>query len=373
MYKKTSAIITLLTILATYFITLSPLHAAIATRSKSFKTSAEAENYLNTHFNNGCALYNEKKWKDAAGEFERVVFFCSNQPLAAQAYFYLGVCFFEMKEYDFANTAFSNYLKACEQPEFFEQVIYYKFWIAEYFKSGGKKHYLGLRYCPKWGCGKEMAITIYDEIITTVPNHNLAVASLFSKANLQHSQQEYRDTIETYQTLIRRFPKNELTPQAYLNIAKTYCELSRLEFQNPDLLALAELNVRKFKEDFPRDERVETAEGYVQRIKENYAKGLCDIGRFYERTKNPNSAAIYYQSSVEEFPETDISSYCRYRLNNIELDEELRETIEMISSTPPEQNVDAVTLDLEPTTNSENMDADLPTQESEEDSGEPLP
>jgi hypothetical protein len=124
----------------------------------------------------------------------------------------------------------------------------------------------------------------------------------------------FRDAVDTYQMLIKRFPKNELTPDCYLKIAESFCQQSLYEFQNPDILALAELNVRKFKEEFPRDEKTETADGYVCRIKEMYAKGLCDVGLFYERMGQPEAAIIYYQSSIEEFPDTNVAKYCRRRL-----------------------------------------------------------
>jgi hypothetical protein len=125
---------------------------------------------------------------------------------------------------------------------------------------------------------------------------------------------EYRDCVEAYQTIIRRFPKNEIVPICYLNIANAYVEQARLEFQNPDILALAELNVRKFQNDFPRDERVAFAEESVCLIKEMYAKGLCDLGLFYERIHQPDAAAIYFQSSIEEFPDTNVAQFCRSRL-----------------------------------------------------------
>jgi TolA-binding protein len=285
-----------------------------AMRSKSFKSPEEAERYLNDHHGKACKYYSEKKWKDASSEFERVVYFFPDSEIAAKAYFYLAVCYFEMKEFDFANLEFTNYLKASEHPKFFEETIYYKFYIAEYFKAGGKRHYFTFRYTPKWASASSTAVTIYDEIIMTVPNHEYAAASLYSKGSLLHSMGEYRDAIESLQTLIRRFPKHELTPQAYLDIAQNYCELSRYEFQNPDILALSELNARKFREDFSRDEKVETVDGYVSKIKEIYAKGLCDIGLFYERLGKPGAAAIYYQSCIEEFPTTAIAILSRKRL-----------------------------------------------------------
>lgn len=296
-----------------------------ANRVQLFRTDEDAQIYLTTHYNKGCESYNQQSWGNAAAEFEKVVYFFPQSEDTADAYYFLGVSFFQLKEYDLANEAFSNYLKAPGQPIYFEDAVTYKFCIAEYFKAGEKRRLCKIRYLPKWATARTMALTIYDEIVAAMPNHEMTALALYSKGELLQSMGEYRDSIEAYQALIRRFPKHELTPQSYLKIAQAYCQVSRYEMQNPDLIALAELSARKFREEFPRDERVEQAEGYVRQMREVYAKGLSDIGRFYERTDRPNSAAIYYQNAIDEFPNTRVADFCRQRLRLLGCQEEEEE------------------------------------------------
>jgi outer membrane protein assembly factor BamD (BamD/ComL family) len=298
----------------TTFILCSPSLHALKPRSKYFKSEEDANHYLTKHYNLGCEYYNCQDWRAASSEFEKIIFYFPCSDAAAEASYYLAVCYFEMKEYDFANEEFSNYLKASQHPAFFEEAVRYKFCIAEHFKGGKKRRPFKMRYLPKWVSGQESALVIYDEVVAALPNHELAIQALYSKADLLKKMREYRDAVETYQTIIRRFPKDEIVPACYLNIADAYVQQSRIEFQNPDILALAELNVRKFRDDFPRDERVAIAEESVCHIKEMYAKGLCDLGLFYERMQKPDAAAIYFQSSIEEFPDTRVAKFCRLRL-----------------------------------------------------------
>lgn len=295
----------------TFFV---PSLHAIKPRAKYFKSQEEADCYLTTHYNLGCQYYNNKEWRKASSEFEKVIFYFPSSDTAAEASYYLAICYFEMKEYDFANEEFSNYLKASQHPTYFEDAVSFKFCIAEHFKLGKKRRPFKMRYLPKWISGQDSALVIYDEVIAALPNHDLALQALYSKGELLKQMREYRDSVEAYQTIIRRFPKNEIVPVCYLNIADAYIRQARLEFQNPDILALAELNVRKFQNDFPRDERVTIAEQSVLLIKEMYAKGLCDLGLFYERIHKPDAAAIYFQSSIEEFPDTRVAQFCRSRL-----------------------------------------------------------
>lgn len=305
-------------ILLIFFLSLLPLFSpslhALKPRSKYFRSEEEKNQYLTTHYNLGCKYYNKKAWRKASSEFEKVIFYFPCSDAAAEASYYLAVSYFEMGEYDFANEEFSNYLKASQQPAFFEDAVSFKFCIAEHFKRGKKKHPFKMRYLPKWVSAQDSALTIYDEVAAALPNHELAVQALYSKADLLKEMREYRDSVEAYQLIIRRFPRHEIVPACYLGIADAYIRQSRIEFQNPDILALAELNARKFKDDFPRDERVAIAEDSILCIKELYAKGLCDLALFYERLKHPDAAAIYYQSAIEEFPDTNAARFCRSRL-----------------------------------------------------------
>lgn len=283
-------------------------------RAKYFKTPEEAECYMTKRYNLGCEYYNKQEWRRAVPEFEKVIFYFPDSDTAAKTSYYLAVSYFEMHEYDFANEEFSNYLKASEHPAFFEDAVAFKFCIAEHFKMGKKRRPFKMRYLPKWISAQDSALAIYDEVIAALPNSQFAIRSLYSKGGLLKEMREYRECVDAYQTIIRRFPKDEIVPACYLNIADAYVEQARVEFQNPDILALDELNYRKFQEDFPRDERVAIAQQSVFKIKELYAKGLCDLGLFYERIKHPEAAAIYFQSAIEEFPDTCVSQFCRGKL-----------------------------------------------------------
>jgi len=311
------------------------LHAA---RKNPFSSQAEADCYLEKHYELGRNYYNNHEWRNASREFEKIVYFFPDSETAADSYYYLGVCFYERGEYDFANEAFTNHLKASGQPVFFEDALQYKFVIAEHFRQGHKKRPFLFSFFPKLACGKSLALTIYDDIVLALPNHDLAVEALFCKAQLLDDIREYRESIDTYQALIRRFPREEIVPQCYVNMAEVFCKLSLKEFQNPDILALAQLNAQRFQIEYPRDERVELAFGYVEKIKELYAKGLCDLGLFYERTGHPDASAIYFQSSIEEFPDTEVAKFCRYRLK--ELDKFQEEEALCLDSTPLDDSIE---------------------------------
>lgn len=303
-----------------------------ARKPKPFKSESDANHYLIKHYNEGGRYYNAKKYRKAYSHFERVIYFFPASEVAAEASYYLAVCYYEMGEYDFANREFSAYVTASADPAFFEDAICFKFNIAEHFKEGKRRRAFTSRYLPKWISAEDEALQIYDEVILALPNHELTVCALRSKAELLRRMREYRASVDTYQILIRRFPKHEATPDAYVSISEVYYEQCQHDFQNPDLLAFADLNARKFSDDFPRDERIQVINDYVQKMKETYARGLYELGLFYERKGHPHAAAIYYQTAIKEFPETSIACACQERLDHLDYSTEKKDVVPSLTN-----------------------------------------
>lgn len=300
-----------------------------------------AELPLEMHYNAAVQAFENKCWHEAARQFLIV---STNFPLsayAAEAYFYEGVANYNLQEYDIANTAFANYLQAKSHPRLFLEALQYKFCIAEQFRCGARRRLLGTKKLPKWIGGSSLAIEIYDEIIAALPGHEMAVRALYSKGFLFWSLKEYQKAVESFQIIVRRFPKHELTPECYLLINRVYLEQCQYEFQNPDILAFAQINLRRFEQQFPREERLSLAMADVLAIKEVYASGLYDTGCFYERTWQPAAAALYYYSALAQYPETHVASACRKRL--ITLGYELPDQVEQC----PEDHADQARASLE--------------------------
>jgi outer membrane protein assembly factor BamD (BamD/ComL family) len=52
-------------------------------------------------------------------------------------------------------------------------------------------------------------------------------------------------------------------------------------------------------------------------MKEVFASNLYDTGRFYERTKKPHAAQIYYNRILAKYPETKVAMSATRRLENM--------------------------------------------------------
>ena len=266
------------------------------------------------HFELGLQAIEERNWRDAFKQFFIVSENFPESPYSHDAYYYTGVAYFFTQEYQLANNAFNQYLEKSYNPKFFEEAIEYKYCIADRFSRGSKKRPFASKQFPMWMPAYDLAQEIFDEVIAAMPSHAIAIKATYAKGWLHWKLREFPEAVEAFQALIQRFPKDELAPECFLNISRVYLDQCRREFQNPDLLAFSEINLRKFQEQFPREERIADAEHNLLQLKEVYAEGFYETGRFYERKECPGASVIYYENTLHRFPETDVARLCRKRL-----------------------------------------------------------
>lgn len=293
-------------------------HAAYTFKNgKLIKSEEVATMSVQEHYSAAMDAYQKQNWDEVVHQSLIVIKNFASSPFAQEAYFYLGVGYFHIEEFEYANRFLTTYLKKQATPKFFEEAIQFKFKIAEKYHRGAKKHILGWETMPKWVPAREEAIAIYDEVITALPHHELAAHALFGKAKLLLKEEEYKSSIETYQTLIRRFQKHPLAAESYIGIAQVYLVQAQSEYPDQDYLDLAEINMRKFRHDFPGEEKLAVAEKMLLDMKEVFAGDLYQTGRFYERTSKPHAAYIYYTRITAKYPETKVSQLAAKRLGKL--------------------------------------------------------
>jgi outer membrane protein assembly factor BamD (BamD/ComL family) len=319
-------------VLPPFLLTLALLSTPLASyaaytfkNGKLIKSEEVATMSVQEHYGAAIDAYQQKNWEELIHHCVIVIKNFGSSPFAQESYFYLGVGYFHTGEFEFANRFLTKYLKLAA-PKYFEEAIQYKFRIAEKYHKGAKKHILGMENMPKWVPARTEAIAIYDEVITALPHHELAAQALFGKAKLLLKDEEYKSSIETYQILIRRFPKHPLAAESYIGVCEVYLAQSQAEYPDQDFLDLAEINLRKFRMNFPGDEKIAVAEKMLLDMKEVYASDLYDTGRFYERTNKPQAAYIYYTRILAKYPETKVSGFANKRLSRMHIQPAAPET-----------------------------------------------
>ncbi len=253
------------------------------------------------------SFFHDQQWQKVIEEGKILLEDYPEATLSAEAHYYLGVAFFSLQDFDLADRYFSKYLRENLNPGFFEETLNYKFLIAEGFRKGAKRHLTRWEKSPRWLSAEDEALQIYEEIIHTYPYEDLGARALYGKAQIQRKKREYTQSIESLQTLITRFSSHELALESFIEIAQIYVERAKFEILDPDWLDLAKINLARFLEAFPGEKRVEEVSLSLHKVEENFAQDLYDVGNFYERTKKPKAAVIYYERILSKFPQTCVA------------------------------------------------------------------
>lgn len=270
------------------------------------------------HYNLGVAALTKEDWNEAIHQFRIVTINFPATSWGKEAYYFLGVAYFQADDKDMANQNLSSYLQENAHPTYFEETFQYKLAIADAFKKGAKRHLFGYEKLPAWMPDKDLALSIYDEIIASLPNNDIAAKALLSKGDLLRRREEFRPSIDAYNQVIRKFPKSEFAATAYSLISRVYLQQAQIDVHNPDILPLAQINIKKFAQDFPRDEKIQKAEDMLHEMKEIFANALYDTGQFYERKKQPKASVLYYHTATIQFPDTKVAKSCKERLDALQ-------------------------------------------------------
>lgn len=239
-------------------------------------------------------------------------------------YYHWGVSSFHLKHYAKANECFSKYLEMTPNPEYFEEIIQFKFLIAESFRKGEKSHLFGWNAMPRWMPSSDQALEIYEEIIASLPHHELAVRSLFGKALLLAYYEDFADSIETFNLLIQRFPKHDLAPQSFVEIGNVYFLMAKSKQQDPTLIDQSAINIRKFRMAFPSNDNIAKAEAVHKKLQSAFADNLYDIALFYQKRKKHKAAELYFKKILSVFPESESAFKASRELETLVSDENVQ-------------------------------------------------
>lgn len=309
----------------TFFLSASLLSSTLYCNHASADSKGIEEKYVTKesvqdHYSKATEAYQNGQWDTLLFQSQIIKKNFPDTPFAQEATFFMGVSYFHKEEFELASRFLSNYLNSQSSPRYFEETIQYKFLMADAFREGAKKHLFGWQGFPKWMNAQDESIELYDEVITALPSHELAAQALYGKALVYAETRDYKEAIESYQLLIRRFPKHHLAPSCYMGIAQTYLKQCNPKAPDTNLLDFAEINLQKFKTDFPMDQRILDAEKCVIQMKEIYGAHLFETGRFYERTKKKHAAIIYYAKVISDYGDTDSAKKAELRLEKLGVD-----------------------------------------------------
>ena len=144
----------------------------------------------------------------------------------------------------------------------------------------------------------------FQTLINTYPDSEYTPVSFLSiadsyyeeagKDNLLQSEAQYKDFIIFY-------PTHEMADDAQMKIAAINVRLMKPHDRDPTYAQKAEVELRRFLEDFPDSELAPTAREFLREVQENLASGVHNIGNFYFERNGFLASESRYKEILEKY------------------------------------------------------------------------
>ncbi|MFC1704301.1 outer membrane protein assembly factor BamD [Candidatus Omnitrophota bacterium] len=298
MRKKALAIF-----LALFFIAVSPLFAYWIWTPESRKWTnpkyATRENPA-AQFQFALELFDAEHIEKANAEFEKLIRRFPRSFEASEAQYYIGRC---LEALHMPYKAYKAYQIVIDKYPFTERtsdIVERQFKIAEYLLEGGKRSLWDTIAAKDYP-----VVEILRAVINNEPYGKYAAAAYYKLGMFYKGLSFFSEAKEEFNKVVTEYPESEWVKPARYQIAFSDALMSGDADYEQEKAQVAQEGFEEFIKDFPDAELSEKAREELATLRGKEAESNFKIAQFYERRRAYESAKIYYQHVVDNFPETE--------------------------------------------------------------------
>jgi len=149
------------------------------------------------------------------------------------------------------------------------------------------------------------AIKVFERIIERNPLGFIAADSQVKIAECYYQLRQFDEAEDSFLSVMENYPNSEWVPYAQFRIP--YCKLSNIRVQerNYDLLTKSRSGFEVYLANNPQGALVDETNKILKEIDIKIAEREYETGVFYLRRKRPDAGLIYFESVVENYPDTE--------------------------------------------------------------------
>lgn len=274
---------------------------------KSAKDTPEAQ------FEWAMQFYEAKNLDRAIEEFEKIPAAFPSSRLAAEGVYYSAICW-EAKN-DLAKSA-DNYQKLIDKYPYSDRIkdaIKHEFEIANKFAQGEKVKVVGVALLP----GQEKALELYQHVVKNAPFGSYGDEAQFQIGEVYKSIGDYQEAQKAYQMVVDEYPNSALVAKARYQIAYVAMMASKKSQYSDEYAQRAIDEFQGFKEAYPSNAQAVEADESIKILRAKKAQTNYEVAAFYDKQKKYDSAKVYYQGVVTDYPETPAAATAKKRLDQL--------------------------------------------------------
>jgi outer membrane protein assembly factor BamD len=258
-------------------------------------------------------FYDGKKYEDAKREFKKLLKKYPKSFEASEAQYYLGAI---EEAQGSLYEAYKAYQKVIDKYPFSERVkeiIELEYKIAEAFMSGEKRKAAGMALLIE-----NPAIEIFTKVIENSAYGPQAPKAQYKLGLVLKGLMRYYEAEEAFNKVISSYPDSEWVEASKFQIAACRAAVSKGSDYDQGATQEAKQKFEEFVREHPDAQLSRDAEKNISRLKEKEAEASYNIGRFYEKQREFDAAKIYYDNTVNGYPDSIWAARAMERLRIME-------------------------------------------------------
>lgn len=278
-------------------------------------TGDDARNALEL-MNNARNAEEAGQTKRAIKNYERVAKRYPNSLYAAEALYRAGLLYEQRREYYKAFDTLQEIVQKYPNNARFSQVIADQYRIASALGEG-KRAYM-------WGVipglrNREKALEYFERVVANAPFSDYAPLSLMNIARGHQRMDASEEAIDALDRMINSYPRNVLTPDAYLKLAETHAELVDGPAYDQASTKASITYYEDYLIQFPGDAGAANAEQGLAKMKTMLAESKMILADYYyQHRRNYKAARVFYNEAITTYPNSPVAERARTMLADVD-------------------------------------------------------
>jgi outer membrane protein assembly factor BamD (BamD/ComL family) len=272
------------------------------------------------------ALFNEKKYDEAAKEFYTASWRWPDSTMEEDAMFLEGESYFFLDQYGSAQDSYVNLLKKHDNTRYLDTVVARLFAIATYWEQLDlKTHHWPVTpnvtdKTQPWFDTFGNALACYGAVWLHDPTGPYADAALFRVANAHFRRGEWEDAAEHYDMLRKNHPKSKYQKDAHLLELQAKMRIYQGAKYSivplNDAQEIADQTLKQFAGQLGDEEpRVREARAVLF---EQRAEREWYMAQYYDNKNEFRAAREYYKVLLEKYPRSTFAQKAQIRMQQIQ-------------------------------------------------------
>ena len=237
--------------------------------------------------------------------YERIVKRFPRTEAAGRAQLAIGKLYSENREYRNAFDAFQALIdhfpySDCFAPALRGQLTVVERTLAKHKENERKGIKQSKKVLPKRSTIEEMLKTI----IANGPYSEFSPRARYLLAVSLETSGDRAGAIEHHEILLDRHPKHDLADDATFQVALIHLKSNEVPVKDTNHWTESRTALLHLLTNYPDSDRAPIARRLLKKIEKDETTYLLKVARFYEKSRKPASALIYYQELARSYPDS---------------------------------------------------------------------